>query len=155
MKNNILLISLLLIVLSSCRPKKEIPNTTIAKKDSISDTYIGLDCTLNKDVKKGLPLYEVWALVEDSRSMVDVSWGCEIFDKDIYERYDIPAEAVAACGGWDEEAGKANFFYLIKDQTLGYVIYKGSMDVEAEIEDYDYKIVYKYLDKINDTTVKD
>jgi len=175
MRNYIFLFCLVICILGSCKPKKEVmrSNTAVsptAKTDSVSkditapkdtlselsskDTIktekeplmevvpaMALSCVAKKDVKEGERSYEVWITVEGVKSKVAESWVCKIFDKHIYEQYDIPDEALEACGGWDDAVGKADFFYLTKHHTLGYVVYRGDMYAEAEVEDYGYRVV--------------
>ena len=66
------------------------------------------------------------------------------YDED-YANYQIPDEAIAACGGW--WAGAGDYFYMIDNGNDNFTILRGSMDEQQTSDDYSYKMVMNLSNK--------
>ena len=72
--------------------------------------------------------------------------ACEKIEPKDYERYQIPKEAIDACGGW--WAGAGDYFYLISNGDDNYTVMQGEMHEEKETNNYDYKMVMNLSNKL-------
>jgi hypothetical protein len=72
--------------------------------------------------------------------------ACEKIEKADYVQYQIPAEAIAACGGW--WAGAGDYFYIVDDGNNNYTVMQGMMDEGGSSDSYNYKMVMKLSNKL-------
>ena len=77
-------------------------------------------------------------MVNNVRTVIDSAQGCGIIDKADYKDKQIPAEAVAACGGWF--AGAGDYFYAI-EKNGKIVVFKGWQAEEQEDEGFHWEEV--------------
>ena len=88
--------------------------------------------------KMDIPHNRVVLLVNNVRTVIDSAQGCGIIDKVDYKDKQIPAEAVAACGGWF--AGAGDYFYAI-EKNGKIVVFKGWQAEEQEDEGFHWEEV--------------
>ncbi len=86
------------------------------------------------------PLFEVILEINGNAMVVDSTNACEVFAKTDYERYDIPANAISACGGW--YAGAGDYYYLVRNQDE-LSLMQGWQDEGQEDEGFHYVEVKK------------
>ncbi|MEZ4959498.1 MAG: hypothetical protein R2830_06765 [Saprospiraceae bacterium] len=89
----------------------------------------------------GAPQNEVFVKMGDSRVKVADILACESITKDLYEQYQIPANAIDAAGGW--WAGAGDYFYVIEENG-NYVVKQGQMFEEQEDNSYNYKAILTF-----------
>ncbi len=70
---------------------------------------------------------------------------CEKIAKEDYATYQIPEEAIAACGG--RRAGAGDYFYMIDNGNDNYTIMQGSVDERQTTDSYNYKMVMNLSDR--------
>ncbi len=87
-----------------------------------------------------LPLFEVVLDINGEAMVVDSTNACEVFAKTDYEKYDIPANAITACGGW--YAGAGDYYYLVRKQDE-LSLMQGWQDEGQEDEGFHYVEVRK------------
>lgn len=85
----------------------------------------------------------VYAIVNQNKVKLGSISSCDSIAPASYEDYDIPAEALAAVGGW--WAGLGEYFYAIKeDSTIAF--YQGWVEEGQEEERYHYTKVGTFAD---------
>lgn len=75
-------------------------------------------------------------LNNDRIKIADIS-ACDIINGDSFAQYQIPAEALAACGGW--WAGAGDYFYAIREGNHIKVM-KGWQDESQTDQGYHYEL---------------
>jgi len=60
------------------------------------------------------PLFELSIQVSGTSTVLDTVNACGIFTQADYEQYEIPPNALSACGGW--YAGAGDYFYAVRNQ---------------------------------------
>ncbi len=58
-----------------------------------------------------IPHFNVMLLRDGKETKIKTINACAAIPKEEYKTYDIPAEAIAACGGW--YAGAGDYYYII------------------------------------------
>lgn len=100
---------------------------------------VTLSCTTATDESTGNPMAEIFLeFGEQKMKIADAGITCEPIVPASYGDFQIPAEAVSACGGW--WAGAGDYFYaLVKDGKI--VVYKGWQAEEQEDEGFHYEVL--------------
>lgn len=77
------------------------------------------------------PKAAIYALVRENKIKIGeiVTGSCQLIPPEEYEDFKIPAEALAAAGGW--WAGAGDYFYILEAETE-YVVMKGVLDEMME-----------------------
>ncbi|MEL6925342.1 MAG: hypothetical protein AAFO94_14945, partial [Bacteroidota bacterium] len=96
-----------------------------------------------------MPNTSIFLTFDDNKIKVAQTHSCLKITPAEYERHDIPADAIDACGGW--WAGAGDYFYLTL-QDEHYQIYQGSVDEMQEAPGYNYQPIGK-LSKTGDYQV--
>lgn len=92
---------------------------------------------------EAFPQSAVFAIVNQNKAKLANISSCDSIPPASYEDYGIPAEALAAVGGW--WAGAGDYFYAIQeDSTIAF--YQGWVEEGQEEEDYHYSIVGTFAD---------
>jgi len=87
------------------------------------------------------PHHEVYLQMGNSKVKVADILNCETLGKDSYEQNQIPANAIAAVGGW--WAGAGDYLYIIEEDGK-YVVKKGATAEESENNDFGYKTIMQF-----------
>lgn len=87
------------------------------------------------------PHHEVYLQMGNSKVKVADILNCETLGKDTYEQNQIPANAIAAVGGW--WAGAGDYLYIIEEDGK-YVVKKGAIAEESENNDFGYKTIMQF-----------
>jgi len=66
--------------------------------------------------------------------------------KENFQNYQIPATAIAACGGW--WAGGGDYFYILDNGNDNYTVMQGSMDEGQTSDSYNYKMVMNLSNRL-------
>lgn len=83
-----------------------------------------------------IPHYDVYLSVDGVQTKIKSVNGCSDITKESYEQYQIPKDAIAACGGW--YAGGGDYYYVIlKDGKP--VVFEGWQEEQQEDEGYHWK----------------
>jgi hypothetical protein len=86
----------------------------------------------------GIPRRNVFLNVKINKMLIDsVRSECNPIGKEEFERYEIPADAIDACGGW--WAGAGDYFYVVKKDGE-YHIYRGWQDEQQTDEGYHWQL---------------
>ena len=86
-----------------------------------------------------IPISAISILVGDKKLELTKVNACEKIDRADYAQYQIPPEAIDACGGW--WAGAGDYFYIIDNGNNNYTVMQGMMDEENTSDSYNYKMV--------------
>ena len=103
------LLCLLVPCIFSCQGKKDQTNTlqqdagqeVTATSQDLVVQFICRDLT----VDEAMPSFEVGLELNGTSHIIDTIMSCTNFSEGDYARYQIPTEAVSACGGWWAGAG--------------------------------------------------
>ncbi len=93
------------------------------------------------DTEMDYPAFEVFLQLAESKVKVADVLSCQTITPDQYGRYQIPATAISAAGGW--YAGAGDYLYVVEEED-NYVVMKGEMFEESEDGNYNYRVVAKY-----------
>ena len=85
------------------------------------------------------PHSQIYLSFDDNKLKIAQINTCLRIVKEEYQRHEIPAKALDACGGW--WAGSGDYFYLIKQEDQ-YLVYQGFVDEMQDAEQgYHYTLV--------------
>lgn len=143
MKNLVVLSAVLALTISSCGNS----GNTAKPVDSAPVTESGL--TLQEKQAKaafilettedsmGTPHTSASVEFNDSRAALPVMiCSATLYNKEQYAGMDIPADAIAACGGW--YAGGGDYYYIVPTPT-GIAVYQGYEDEGQEDAGYHWE----------------
>lgn len=99
-----------------------------------------LVCSDRGEDEFGIPHYDVYVKYDSTKFKVGECNACAPLDLQDYHDYDIPKQAMAACGGWF--AGGGDYFYVLKTKDDGIQVYAGWQD-EVQMEENDTTFHYK------------
>jgi hypothetical protein len=130
---------LLAVIFTACQPAKK--DVTQEGKGTTSDPvkekiYFRCDVNVNKETDE--PHSQVFLVVNEEATKVADIAACETIQKAEYNRYNMPANTLSACGGW--WAGAGDYLYAIKigDQIA---VLQGSEDESSTAAQILYTIV--------------
>jgi hypothetical protein len=133
---------LLAFFVAACQPNNpqnaehNTENTADADRTMGSTVPLGLRCKdLGMD-KNEVPHNAILLIQNGVATPIDSVLGCETIEKADYASKQIPADAVAACGGW--YAGAGDYFYLVLKNGKP-VVYKGWQDEQQEDEGFHWE----------------
>lgn len=91
-----------------------------------------------RDIGQGMdnPYYEVSLRVGSNYYTLDTIHTCETITLAHFDEYEIPEQAVAACGGWYHAEGE--YYYAIEDGDRIKVMYAWQTE-EQSVQGYFYK----------------
>ncbi len=139
---NFLLAALLIGCKSETSENKE-GATTETTATAVDPTTIKFICQSATDpnTDADAPRHEVFLQMGNSKVKVADILNCEILGKDTYEQNQVPANAIAAVGGW--WAGAGDYLYIIEEGGK-YVVKKGFIGEESENNDFGYKTIMTF-----------
>jgi hypothetical protein len=91
----------------------------VATTSSITTTDLStwvkadLECDELRNADDNDPLAVVYLSQLAARQVIDTVYTCSVIAPQMYRTYDIPREALSACGGW--WAGRGNFYYALQE----------------------------------------
>ncbi len=129
-----------LLITFSCKPTKT--------KDSGSETTptdqlpaISISCASAGESTEGIPSFRLTAIEGDQVFLLDNLPACQMIPKSDFPKYQIPAEAHMAAGGW--YAGGGDYFYTLRENDQ-WLIKKGGIDEMQLTQSYGYRTVAVY-----------
>lgn len=139
-----LLSCLLLAGLVSCKGKSSkttntVPTDTVATAPATATAGaapVSLVCRDRGTDSLGTPHHDVYLSVGGAETKVKSINSCSEIAKADYARHEIPAEAVAACGGW--WAGAGDYYYVIMKEGKP-VVFEGWQDEGQKDQGFHWK----------------
>ncbi len=127
------------LMLVACQPAnkgaaKDGPGTT---QDPIKEK-VAFRCDTSVDKDDDEPHSQVFLVVNDEATKVADISACDAITKEGYNQFNIPANAIAACGGW--WAGAGDYLYVVKIGNE-FAVMKGSQDESSTEPNILYSIV--------------
>lgn len=119
---------------SEKKPDDKNPDTAITINPS--EKGVKLICKDMGADSMEIPHYDVYLSVDGVQTKIKSVNGCSDINKETYEQYQIPKEAIAACGGW--YAGGGDYYYVIMRDGKP-VVFEGWQDEGQEDEGYHWK----------------
>jgi hypothetical protein len=144
MKPNFVFFSLLTLafLLLACKPKtaetKEETRTASNAPVNIEAQFVCADLTEDES----MPRAALTLKLNGKMHVLDTIAVCESIEPSDYARYDIPAEAVAAAGGW--WAGAGDYFYARVEGNV-CIVMQGWQDEQQEDEGFHYEQVRRLV----------
>jgi hypothetical protein len=119
-------------------------DSIVTEQDTIMEsgparTY-GAYLRCNRVIDNADTSYIVYVIAKDIRTTLDTVAYCNPINRSSYDQFDIPQNAIDACGGWHEEAGE--YFYLM-EEGLDLVVYHAWLKEEQTTNAYPYKEVHR------------
>jgi hypothetical protein len=87
-----------------------------------------------------VPASQVFLVINEQATKVADIQACDTIGKEDYQRYKMPNNALAACGGWFAGAGDYVYAVQLKDQIVVFQGYQDEMQTE---DSFHYKEVAK------------
>ena len=84
----------------------------------------------------GIPHYDVYLSADGVQTKIKSVNACNDIAKESYEQYQIPKDAIVACGGW--YAGGGDYYYVILKEGKP-VVFEGWQEEQQEDEGYHWK----------------
>ncbi|MFK8006122.1 MAG: hypothetical protein AB8H03_07120 [Saprospiraceae bacterium] len=133
MKN---LITLLCFCFFLCACNSTSSNNEEDKNLSSEPPKLSLVCQPETSTIEGAPAHSVHLMFNEEKIKLADILACETFKKENYAQYQMPTDALEACGGW--WAGAGEYFYLYQKTNGTYAVNYGQMYEEKETGKYDY-----------------
>lgn len=102
---------------------------------------VALDCMDIGGGNEDFPQRQVSLRLGTVSTTLDTIAACQFIERQDYARYGIPAEAVAACGGW--WAGSGDYFYAVIDKGDEIVVMRAMEDEANPAGGYNYEEVIR------------
>ena len=97
---------------------------------------LSLVCQSETSTTDGVPAHSVHLMFNEEKIKLADILACETFEKEDYVQYQMPSDALEACGGW--WAGGGEYFYLYQKTNGNYAVNYGQMYEEKVTGKYDY-----------------
>ena len=123
-----------LLILQACTSDSGEKKTN--PKNDENAPKLSLVCQSEASSMEGTPAHSVHLMFNDEKIKLADILACETFNKEDYSKYQMPANALDACGGWS--AGGGEYFYLYQKTNGNYAVNYGQMYEEKETGKYDY-----------------
>ena len=123
-----------ILFLSSCseNSSSQDGSQTASKNEAV----ISFRCQKATNWTEETPQHEAHLMIDKQDILVAIINTCEAISTDLYEQYEIPVNAIAACGGW--WAGAGDYLYVVKeDEDIN--VYKGSQFEEQTEPGFGYE----------------
>lgn len=135
---------LLMILLFACQAPKEDANTIDTPAETTSEPIVIKAQFICRDitVEEYMPRFEIALSLNQGLHIIDTIMSCASFSSNEYAQYQIPADAVSACGGW--WAGAGDYFYAILEGNVCKVM-QGWQDEQQEDEGFHYEQVRRLV----------
>ncbi len=128
MRTSLLFVSLLLL---ACGTENASTAATTERIDLVCE---------NQEVDN-IPAAAVYFLAGDSKVKIASITVCETIEPEQYAEYDIPAEALAAVGGW--YAGAGDYLYAVQEGEA-VLVYQGMQDEMQQEPGFGYAPIASY-----------
>jgi len=130
--------SIFLLFFAACKQDQKSKGPETGLTTDPPKAEVRFRCETIRDANDDNPQSQVFLVVNDqSIKVADVSVCAEISKAD-YNNYQIPANALGACGGW--WAGAGDYFYAIEIKGT-ILVMQGWQDEGQEDEGFHYKQV--------------
>ncbi|AEE51515.1 hypothetical protein Halhy_3663 [Haliscomenobacter hydrossis DSM 1100] len=128
--------SIFLLFFAACKQDQKTKGPETGLTSDPPKAEVRFRCESSGEDENGNPQTQVFLVVNDqSIKVADVS-SCEEILKEDYPKYQIPANALGACGGW--WAGAGDYFYAVEIKDL-IVVMQGWQDESQEDEGFHYQ----------------
>lgn len=105
--------------------------TEIATDEQVDYTKdVALLCKFEGEDEYGIPRNTVFLVTGNEKQTVGKCLACSEITKKEYDAYNIPQNALSACGGW--WAGGGDYFYVVVDENGKVDVYQGWQDEGEE-----------------------
>jgi hypothetical protein len=129
---NLLIFLCFCVSFCSCNSSIEGGNKNLSN----SNPKLSLVCQSETSTIEDKPAHSVHLIFNDKKIKLANVLACETIKKDTYSQYEMPNNALDACGGW--WAGAGEYFYLYQKINGNYAVNYGQMYEEKETQKYDY-----------------
>jgi len=134
------------VLIIGCNNKKEKAKETTGPVDSATAGVtekpaapageVKLLCKSMGEDSLGTPHHDVYLLADGKETKIKGINACNEIAKTEYTTYEIPAAAVAACGGW--WAGAGDYYYVIMEDGKP-AVYEGWQDETQKEKGFHWK----------------
>lgn len=133
----------LLTGLSACSGQEKTGEAAEEPKQAapMQGITVALDCMDIGGENDDFPQRQVSLRLGTVSTTLDTIAACQLIERQDYARYGIPAEAVAACGGW--WAGSGDYFYATIDKGDEIVVMRAMEDEANPAGGYNYEEVIR------------
>jgi hypothetical protein len=112
-----ILLALYLFTLVACNQREEEQYVRFDREEAAYDpgkwVKADLECEELRNADENDPQAVVYLSQLGVRHVIDTVYTCSIIAPQMYQTYDIPRNALSACGGW--WAGSGNFYYTLQE----------------------------------------
>lgn len=128
--------SIFLLFFSACQPESKTKDNGTGLTTDPPKAKVSFRCESLGEDENEVPHNQVFLVVNDRSTKVADVTACDQITKDGYLNFQIPSNAVAACGGW--YAGAGDYFYALEVKGK-VVVMKGWQAEEQTDEGYHYE----------------
>lgn len=126
----------LLFFATACQQTAKTKENTTGLTTDPPKAEVSFRCESMGEDENEVPHHQVFLVVnEQSTKIADINACDNLYPQD-YERFQIPANALAACGGW--WAGAGDYFYALEIKGE-IVVMQGWQSEEQEDEGFHYE----------------
>ncbi|ASS49303.1 MAG: hypothetical protein A3D31_03740 [Candidatus Fluviicola riflensis] len=117
---------------------KETDEPTTPEEEIVTPKSVKLSGKFLSEDEYGGSHYQVILTIDGKKEILDTVMACEPISVKSRADYDIPADALASCGGW--WAGGGDYFYAIWENN-NVVVYQGWQDEGQKDNGFHWKAV--------------
>ena len=128
--------SIFLLFFTACQSEPKTKDNGTGLTTDPPTAKVHFRCESSGEDANEVPHNEVFLVVNDQSTKIADVTACDEITKDSYLTFQIPANAVAACGGW--YAGAGDYFYALEMKGK-IVVMKGWNAEEQTDEGYHYE----------------
>lgn len=128
--------AIFLLFFAGCKQEAKPKDNGTGLTSDPPSAKVSFRCESTGEDEHGNPHHQVFIVVNEQSVKIADVMACDEIPKDEYLSREIPANAIAACGGW--WAGAGDYFYALEYKGM-IVVMKGWQDEEQEDTGYHYE----------------
>jgi len=128
--------AIFLLFFAACKPDQKAKDNGTGLTTDAPKAKVHFRCEPMGEDKNEIPHSQVFLVVNDQSTKIADITACEEITKEGYSNFDIPSNAIAACGGW--YAGAGDYFYALEVKG-SIVVMKGWQSEEQKEKGFHYE----------------
>ena len=128
--------AIFLLFFAACKPDQKSKDNGTGLTTDAPKAKVLFRCESLGEDKNEVPHSQVFLVVNDQSTKIADITACDEVTKDGYANFEIPSNAIAACGGW--YAGAGDYFYALQVKD-SIVVMQGWQSEEQEDKGFHYE----------------
>ncbi len=137
---NLILYFILFLMLAACSSEQPEQQKVAVEEPVINPALMvkaSLKCEEIAGTDEANPEAIVYLQYNEVQHAVDTVSTCSVIAPEMYRNYDIPKEALSACGGW--WAGNGTFFYTLNEGDTSLIVMEARRAQSQDTIPFQYK----------------